>query len=63
MNNYQVLLAPFLLLFDDLIIKGKSPKKAIENYIKWKVKRYDRHQSDIIIWTWKKRLWFNIIKW
>jgi hypothetical protein len=57
--SYQLLIWPWLGLIDDLILEGKNPKQALENHYKRKVKRVERIQSLIVIWTWKKRLWFN----
>jgi hypothetical protein len=57
--SYQLLIWPWLWLIDDLILEGKTPKQALENHYKRHVKRVERIQSLIVIWTWKKRLWFN----
>lgn len=60
--KYKILLMPWLWTFDDDIeIEWKTPKEAFKKKY-WKVlKRWNRYNSNVIIWTWKKRVCYNLI--
>ena len=59
MNEYTIIYTNDMSLFDeDIKIVGKSPKKALEQYIKKPVKKFKTSHADYIIWTWKSRIWF-----
>ena len=60
--KYKIILMPWLWIFDDDVeIEWKTPILAFKNKY-WKIlKRWNSKESNIVIWTGKKRMCYNLI--
>lgn len=60
-NKYTIQLSPYMTILDnDIMIKWKNIKEAFFKKYKKKIYQTRLKKSDIVIWTWTKRLWFNL---
>ena len=59
--KYKILLMPWLWTFDDdPDIEWKTPSLAFFNKYWEKLKRWNARDSSVVIWTWRKRVCYNI---